>query len=79
MRTIIIWEEGSIQASETLRLTLEKMIETLFLALMATTFAVLIAIPLSLLPSRNLMTGNFHKMKMFLTLGFHQAYGLLHL
>ena len=34
------------------------MVETLFLALMATTFAILIAIPLSLLASRNLMTGN---------------------
>ena len=35
------------------------MVETLFLALMATTFAILIAIPLSLLASRNLMTENF--------------------
>ena len=35
------------------------MVETLFLALMATTLAVLIAIPLSFLASRNLMTGTF--------------------
>ena len=59
VRAVVIWEEGSLQASETLHLTFEKMIETLFLALMATSFAVLIAIPLSLLASRNLMTGNF--------------------
>ena len=58
VRAVIIWEEGSLQVSETLRLTCEKMVETLFLALMATTFAVFIAIPLSLLASRNLMTGN---------------------
>lgn len=58
VRAVVIWEEGSLQVSETLRLTCEKMVETLFLALMATTFAVFIAIPLSLLASRNLMTGN---------------------
>lgn len=58
IRAIVTWTEGPLQASETLHLTFEKMIETLFLALMATTFAILIAIPLSLLASRNLMTGN---------------------
>jgi len=58
VRAVVIWEEGSLQVSETLSLTFEKMVETLFLALMATTFAVFIAIPLSLLASRNLMTGN---------------------
>tara|TARA_B100001123_G_scaffold435794_1_gene564966 strand:+ start:92 stop:1219 length:1128 start_codon:yes stop_codon:yes gene_type:complete len=58
VRAVLIWQVGSLQASETLRLTFEKMVETLFLALMATTFAVLIAIPLSFLASRNLMTGN---------------------
>jgi phosphonate transport system permease protein len=58
VRAVVTWPEGPLQASETLHLTVEKMIETLFLALMATTFAILIAIPLSLLASRNLMTGN---------------------
>jgi len=58
VRAVLIWQVGSLQASETLRLTFRKMVETLFLALMATTFAVLIAIPLSFLASRNLMTGN---------------------
>ena len=58
VRAVLMWEEGSLQVSETLRLTCEKMLETLFLALMATTFAVFIAIPLSLLAPRNLMTGN---------------------
>ena len=56
VQAIVSWPEGSLQASETLRLTFDKMVETLFLALMATTFAILIAVPLSLLASRNLMT-----------------------
>jgi phosphonate transport system permease protein len=58
VRAVVTWPEGPLQASETLHLTVDKMIETLFLALMATTFAILVAIPLSLLASRNLMTGN---------------------
>lgn len=58
VKAVVTWPEGPFQASETLHLTVDKMVETLFLALMATTFAILIAIPLSLLASRNLMTGN---------------------
>ena len=56
VKAIVSWPEGSLQVSETLRLTFDKMVETLFLALMATTFAILIAVPLRLLASRNLMT-----------------------
>jgi phosphonate transport system permease protein len=59
VKAVVTWPEGPLQASETLLLTIDKMVETLFLALMATTLAILIAIPLSLLASRNLMTGNF--------------------
>ncbi len=58
VRAVVTWPEGPLQASETLHLTFDKMVETLFLALMATTFAILVAIPLSLLASRNLMTGS---------------------
>jgi phosphonate transport system permease protein len=58
VKAVLTWPEGPLQVSETLHLTIDKMVETLFLALMATTFAILIAIPLSLLPSRNLMAGN---------------------
>ncbi len=58
VKATVSWPEGSLQASETLRLTFDKMVETLFLALMATTFAILVAVPLSLLASRNLMTGS---------------------
>lgn len=58
VKAIVSWPEGPWQASETLHLTFEKMVETLFLALMATTFAILVAVPLSLLAARNLMTAN---------------------
>ena len=58
VRAVLSWSEGNLQTSETLRLTLNKMVETLFLALMATTFAILVAAPLSLLASKNLMKGS---------------------
>jgi len=52
---ILKWREGPLKPTEPLRLTVEKMIETLFLALMATTFGILIAIPLSFFGARNLV------------------------
>lgn len=58
VKAVISWEEGGWQASETLSLTFEKMVETVFLALMATTFGVLVAVPISFLGARNLMTGS---------------------
>jgi len=58
VRAVLSWRTGGWSMSHTLRLTIEKMIETLFLALMATTFAVLIAAPLSFLGARNLMLGS---------------------
>jgi phosphonate transport system permease protein len=56
VRAVLTWKTGGWQASSTLKLTAEKMLETLFLALMATTMAVLFAVPLSFLGARNLMT-----------------------
>ncbi|MBC8287100.1 MAG: phosphonate ABC transporter, permease protein PhnE [Nitrospinae bacterium] len=58
VKAVISWEEGAWQISDTLSLTFEKMVETVFLALMATTFGVLVAVPLSFLGARNLMTGS---------------------
>ena len=49
------WPDGSPTVSDTTDLVVEKMIETLFLALMATTVAVPIAAILSFLAARNLM------------------------
>jgi phosphonate transport system permease protein len=56
VRTVLTWKTGGWHVSATLKLTAEKMVETLFLALMATTMAVLFAVPLSFLGARNLMT-----------------------
>lgn len=58
VRAVLTWRTGGWRFSHTLRLTVEKMIETLFLALMATTLAILIAAPLSFLGARNLMIGH---------------------
>jgi phosphonate transport system permease protein len=52
------WNVGIPYPSETVRIVLDKMVETIFLALMATTFAIFIAVPLSFLGARNLMGGH---------------------
>jgi len=51
-------EVGPLHPSHTFFLVVEKMLETIFLALMATTIAILFAIPVSFLAARNLMGGN---------------------
>ena len=50
------WGIGNPYPSEALRLSWEKIVETVFLALMGTTFAVVLSIPLSFMASRNLMS-----------------------
>ncbi|GAB4429324.1 MAG: hypothetical protein Kow0031_09870 [Anaerolineae bacterium] len=49
------WESGALAPSEALVITTEKMAETIFMALMATTFACLVAVPISFLGARNIM------------------------
>lgn len=49
---------GSLQPTETLRLILEKIGETVALAFMATVLGVVFALPVSFLAARNLMEGN---------------------
>jgi phosphonate transport system permease protein len=49
------WEVGLPYPSETARMVFAKMVETVFLALMATSFAIFAAVPLSFLGARNLM------------------------
>ncbi len=51
----VTWPVGTPRPSEALKITLERMIETIFLALMATSFAILIAIPISFFAAYNLM------------------------
>ncbi len=52
------WAVGPLRPSPTLLLVAEKIVETVFLALMGTTFAVVFAVPLSFLGARNLMRKN---------------------
>ena len=51
----VSWREGPLKATTPLKLTLEKMVETIFLALMATTLGIIVAIPVSFFGARNLM------------------------
>ncbi|MBX3080726.1 MAG: phosphonate ABC transporter, permease protein PhnE [Anaerolineae bacterium] len=51
-------EEGDLRPSENLKLALGQIMETIFLALMATFVGVILAVPLSFLAARNLMSGN---------------------
>tara|TARA_B100000686_G_scaffold351340_1_gene449877 strand:- start:859 stop:2034 length:1176 start_codon:yes stop_codon:yes gene_type:complete len=57
LRATLVWNIGGWHLSRTLILASEKMVETFFLALMATFFAAIIAVPLSFLGARNLMIG----------------------
>lgn len=52
-------EVGPLKASEPLNLTIELMLETIFMGMMATFFGIIFAIPLSFLAARNLMSGSW--------------------
>ncbi|MDK2980094.1 MAG: phosphonate transport system permease protein [Chloroflexota bacterium] len=47
---------GKAQASEELKLAIAKMIETIFIGMMATFFGIILAIPISFIAARNLMS-----------------------
>ncbi|WP_420642316.1 phosphonate ABC transporter, permease protein PhnE [Candidatus Leptofilum sp.] len=49
---------GDAQASEELKLSVEKITETIFIGMMATFFGVILAIPVSFIAARNLMSAN---------------------
>ncbi len=55
---------GPAEPSEELLLAIEKMIETIFLGMMATVFGIILSIPVSFLAARNLMSGS--KITLFL-------------
>ena len=57
IRATLSWETGGWHVSRTLILAKDKIVETIFLALMATALAVVVAMPLSFLGARNLMIG----------------------
>jgi len=50
---------GEAQPSEELKLSIEKMIETIMLGMMSTFFGILLSIPVSFLAAKNLMSANF--------------------
>lgn len=49
---------GAWEFSEELQLSIEKMIETIFIGMMATFFGIILALPFSFLAARNLMSAN---------------------
>jgi len=51
----VVWPVGMPRPSEALKVTFERMIETIFLALMATTLAIVVAVPISFIAAYNLM------------------------
>lgn len=57
VRADMAWSTGSWQITDTFWLALDKMVETVFLALMGTFFALVVSVPLSFLGARNLMHG----------------------
>jgi phosphonate ABC transporter permease subunit PhnE len=51
----IKWPVGTPRPSEAFKITLDRMIETIFLALMATTLGIVVAVPISFIAAHNLM------------------------
>ncbi len=51
-------EVGGLLPSDELKLAIEKMVETIFLGLMATLFGIVLAVPVSFFAARNLMGGS---------------------
>ncbi len=58
-------EVGAPIPSEPLRLSIERMIETIFLGMMATFFGIVMAVPISFLAARNLMSGSILSMGVY--------------
>jgi phosphonate transport system permease protein len=56
---------GKLKASEPLLLTIERMVETIFMGMMATLFGILFSIPVSFLAARNIMAGSWVTMMFY--------------
>ena len=56
---------GRPLASEPLKLTISRMIETIFMGMMATFFGILFSIPISFLAARNIMSGSWVTMTVY--------------
>jgi len=60
-----VTETGVISASDPLKLTIGRMIETIFMGMMATFFGIIFSIPISFLAARNLMSGSWLTMTIY--------------
>jgi phosphonate transport system permease protein len=56
---------GKLKASEPLLLTIERMVETIFMGMMATLFGIIFSIPVSFLAARNIMAGSWVTMMFY--------------
>jgi phosphonate transport system permease protein len=56
---------GNLKASEPLLLTIERMLETIFMGMMATLFGIIFSIPVSFLAARNIMAGSWVTMMIY--------------
>jgi len=56
---------GELKASEPLLLTIERMVETIFMGMMATLFGIIFSIPISFLAARNIMAGSWLTMMFY--------------
>lgn len=56
---------GALKASEPLMLTIERIVETIFMGMMATLFGILFSIPVSFLAARNIMAGSWITMMIY--------------
>ena len=57
--------QGPLMVSDALKLAIEKMIETIFLGMMATLFGIVFSIPVSFFAARNLMSGSWITMALY--------------
>ncbi len=58
---------GELKASEPLMLTIERMVETIFMGMMATLFGIIFSIPVSFLAARNIMSGSWVTVTIYYT------------
>jgi len=58
-------EIGPLIASDPLKLSIERMIETIFLGMMATAFGIVLAVPVSFLAAKNLMSGSWATLSIY--------------
>jgi phosphonate transport system permease protein len=61
---------GEPVASDELKLSIEKMIETIFLGMMSTFFGIILSVPVSFLAARNLMSSNWFTLAIYFVVRF---------